>query len=120
MRGVVEALELAERAVLVVEEHAGVRGGGVAEVLHGEAGGAAVGVGEEHVEEVEGVGGAEADGAGGLVEGGVADIGAVDVLGEVVGGAGRTASGAATAACGLAASPPERVPVVPAASGTSR
>ena len=38
VRGVVEALELCQRAVLVVEQHAGVRGGGVAEILDGVAG----------------------------------------------------------------------------------
>ena len=58
---VVEPLELAERAVLVVEEHAGVGRGGVAEILDGQTGERAVGVGEADVEVVEGGGRADAD-----------------------------------------------------------
>ena len=61
VRRVAEPLELPQRPVLVVEQHAGVGVGRAAQVLHRIAGVAAVAVVERHMEDVAGRGGAQAD-----------------------------------------------------------
>ena len=85
---VVEALELAERAVLIVEEHAGVGRCGVPQVLDCKARRRPVGVGVADGQEVQRDGRADADLTVVLIHAGVAQIDGIDEFGQEVDGAG--------------------------------
>ncbi len=92
VRDVVETLELSQRAVLVVEQHAGVRTGRAAQILHGVAGEGAAAVVESDVKGIH-RDGVQADEAAVLEQRGVAQIAAVDEHPEITRRAGRGIQG---------------------------